>query len=131
MVMGSVLWMDRDSEPNLMEAYGRVARTGTPERFEIHLRPLEMWLSISAYSPRPDHFAAVFDDITDRKRTELAVERNRCVLESITRATDALLVYLDPDFNFVSVNDAYAASCRMRSEEMIGENHFVLFPHES
>ena len=32
------------------------------------------------------------------------------------------LVYLDRDFNFVRVNDAYAITCGYKPEEMIGKN---------
>ncbi len=66
----------RESQPELLETYGRVARSGHPERFEIDFRPLEMWLSISVYSPQPDHFVAVFDNITDRKRAEQALRES-------------------------------------------------------
>jgi PAS domain S-box-containing protein len=54
---------------------------------------------------------------------------SRTVLDAIMRNTDAMLVYLDRDFNFVAVNPAYARSCRMRPEEFIGKNHFALYPH--
>jgi transcriptional regulator with PAS, ATPase and Fis domain len=48
----------------------------------------------------------------------------RAILEAVTGATDVMLVYLDPDFNFVWVNNTYAQTCQMRLEEMIGRNHF-------
>jgi PAS domain S-box-containing protein len=38
------------------------------------------------------------------------------------------LVYLDRDFNFVRVNETYARTCGYRPEEMIGKNHFALYP---
>ncbi len=60
----------RDSDPELFEIYGRVARTGTPESFELYLKALDMWLAISVYSPGKEHFVAVFDVITERKRAE-------------------------------------------------------------
>jgi PAS domain S-box-containing protein len=40
------------------------------------------------------------------------------------------LVYLDRDFNFVRVNEAYAKTCGYKPEEMIGKNHFALYPDE-
>jgi len=72
---------------------------------------------------------AVVRDITERRRTEAAVRRERALLASITAATDAMLVFLDPQFNFVWVNEAYAAACRMRPEQMVGLNHFGLYPN--
>jgi PAS domain S-box-containing protein len=60
----------REAEPDLIETYGRVARQGTPERFETFLGSLGHWLSISVYSPAPGDFVAVFDVITERKRAQ-------------------------------------------------------------
>lgn len=60
----------KESSPELFEIYGRVASTGKPERFEINFEPLKSWLSISVYSPEREHFVAVFDNITARKRSE-------------------------------------------------------------
>lgn len=57
------------------------------------------------------------------------LQRGRMLLESVTAATDVMLVYLDPDFNFVWVNKVYADTCHMTPEQMIGKNHFVLYPH--
>ena len=55
---------------------------------------------------------------------------NRCaLLEAVAGATDVMLVYLDPEFNFVWVNMPYARTCRKRPEDMIGRNHFELYPH--
>ena len=68
-------------------------------------------------------------DISARAGVEAKLRRERALLATITATTDAMLVYLDPDFNFVWVNQAYADTCRMSAEELIGKNHFALFPH--
>jgi PAS domain S-box-containing protein len=60
----------RESDGELFETYGRVALTGKPERFELYVKALQMWFSISVYSPEKEHFVAVFDVITERKRIE-------------------------------------------------------------
>ena len=62
-------------------------------------------------------------------RLEEALSRERSLLESVTRATDFMLAFFDPQFNFVWVNPAYAKSCRMKPEELVGKNHFALYPH--
>lgn len=60
----------REDYPELFEIYGRVATTGQPEKFEIYLEPIAAWLSISVYSTEKEHFIAVFENITDRKKAE-------------------------------------------------------------
>ena len=62
----------RETNPELLKIYGRVARSGTPERFEVDLKPLGVWFSVSVYSTQRDHFVAIFDNITARKHAELA-----------------------------------------------------------
>ncbi len=59
-----------DIESSWIDTYGRVALTGTPIHFENFSRTLNKSFEVSAYSPRPGQFAAVFLDITERKRTE-------------------------------------------------------------
>ena len=60
----------KDANPELFEIYGRVALTGQKEKFEVFFKPLSLWLSISVYSPAKGYFAAVFEDITERKKME-------------------------------------------------------------
>jgi PAS domain S-box-containing protein len=67
----------RETNPELFEIYGRVARSGRPERFEVYLEALDMWLSISVYSPAEGHFVAVFDNITARRQAEEALRESQ------------------------------------------------------
>lgn len=68
-------------------------------------------------------------DITERQRAEEALRREQNLLDSVMQTTDVMLVLLDRQFNFVWVNPAYAETCRLKPEEMIGKNHFALYPH--
>ncbi|HEU4682868.1 MAG TPA: PAS domain S-box protein [Nitrospira sp.] len=67
--------------------------------------------------------------LIERYQTEETLRQREMLLQTVTAATDVMLVQLDCDFNFVWVNRAYAETCRMAPEEMIGKNHFVLYPH--
>ena len=42
--------------------------------------------------------------------------------------SEVMLAYLDLDFNLVYVNSAYAQRTDHSSEELVGKNHFDLFP---
>ncbi len=59
-----------------------------------------------------------------------ALERERDTLRAIMENTHTQLAYLDPDFNFVRVNSAYASGSGHTKEELLGRNHFELFPSQ-
>lgn len=69
-------------------------------------------------------------DITQRKSAEEELRRQQDLLVAVTMNTSAQLVYLDRDFNFVWVNTAYSKSCAKSPEELVGRNHFEIYPHE-
>ena len=87
-----------------------------------------------------EHILKTVRDSSEHKRLERDLHRANvatvnalryqcALLEAVTGATDVMLVYLDPEFNFVWVNEAYAKTCGMHPDEMVGQNHFVLYPH--
>jgi PAS domain S-box-containing protein len=62
--------------PEIIPIYGEVASTGKPAAFEVFFKPLNVWLAISVYSPRKEHFVALFDNITERKQVEEALKES-------------------------------------------------------
>jgi len=91
-------------------------------------------------------FARTFDDMAEallqKEKLQLAseaaveearksLERERNLLQSVMNgAKNSHLVYLDRNFNFSRVNETYAETCGYKPEEMIGKNHFALYPDE-
>ena len=96
----------RQDDPELLEIYGRVARTGVPERLEKYVESLHLWFDILVYSSRQDHFVAVFDVITKRKQAEVALRaselRFRTLLEdapmAISLSRDGINLYANKRF---------------------------------
>jgi PAS domain S-box-containing protein len=78
----------RETNPELLQVYGRVAKTGRPEKFETYVAPMGIWFSISVYSPARDHFVAVFENITKRRHAEEALRasemRFRRLIENVS-----------------------------------------------
>ncbi|MGA9992884.1 MAG: PAS domain S-box protein [Thiobacillaceae bacterium] len=102
----------RETDPELMERYRRVAKSGQPERFEQFVTALQMWFSILVYSPQADHFVAVFDVITDRKRAEFELIRERGFLKTLLRTL--------PDLVWLKDSGGVYLACNARFEQMYG-----------
>jgi HD-GYP domain-containing protein (c-di-GMP phosphodiesterase class II)/PAS domain-containing protein len=77
----------RESNPELFEVYGRVAATGQSEHCETYLEALQAWLSIAVYSSEPEHFIAVFDNITERLQHERELQVAATVSEALRGAS--------------------------------------------
>jgi PAS domain S-box-containing protein len=95
-----VLPTTRADNPELLEAYERVAATGEPEEFEIDFRPLDMSLRVTALCPEPGHFVAIFENITARKTAENALLDTNLRLErmvyDVAESMGRIVEYRDP-----------------------------------
>jgi PAS domain S-box-containing protein len=63
-----------DDPAHWIDIYGAVALEGKEFRFEQFAEPLGKWYSVSTYCPKKGYFATVFEDITERKLTEEALQ---------------------------------------------------------
>jgi PAS domain S-box-containing protein len=121
------------ANPELFEIYGRVALTCKEERFEVFFKPLSLWLFVSVYCPQKGYFAAVFEDITERKKAGEAlsraneeleervrkrteqVSRERQRLYNVLETLPAYVVLLDKDYCVPFANKVF--------RERFGESH--------
>lgn len=67
----------------IIQIYGKVALTGKQANFEYPIPSLGKYYEVAAYSPRKNHFIALFTDITERKKAEDKLKQARDHLEEI------------------------------------------------
>lgn len=69
-------------------------------------------------------------EITEHRKAERELRDSNELLEQIFSTTHFLLAYLDSDFNFIRVNEAYARAGNQPQDYYIGKNHFGLYPNK-
>lgn len=106
------------------QIYGEVARTGEPIRFQRFAEALKRWYDVYAFrvgDPRERKVAVLFNDITERKRTEEALHRQQRRLQLISDSVPALISYVDPECRYQFCNRAYSDWFGLSCEEIIGK----------
>ncbi len=81
-------------EPFWYETYGKIARTGTPMRFENHAADMHRWFEVYAFRigvPESRVVAILFKDITARVQTESQLRESA---ERLRLATEAANIFV-------------------------------------
>ena len=137
----------KEDNPELFEIYGRVALTGQKDKDEHFQKYLNLWLNVSVYSPAKGYFAAILEDITERKKVEQSLRENEAKFRTLAEHSPNMIfinhrgrvVYANkkceeitgysreelycPDFNFLSLNaPEYAETVKLSyAKHMKGE----------
>ncbi len=85
----------KDDDFDWIGVYGRVALEGGSIRFERRSPSSNRWLAVSVYSPTAGYFAAVFDDVSERRRAEEALRESHQRLVSILDGIQADICVID------------------------------------
>lgn len=113
----------KETNPEMFEIFGRVSSTGVNETFETYVKFMEKWLNISVFSPEKNHFVAVFEDITERKNSELALANSEEKFREVfNNANDAMFlqrICKSGPGKFIEVNDRASKSLGYSKEEMV------------
>jgi PAS domain S-box-containing protein len=93
----------------LIEIYGKVALTGEAVVFEQFFESLQRYYHISAYRVGQGRFATVFQDITDRKKVEEALQSERNNLKAIFASSPVGKLLLDEELMIADANTELAS----------------------
>ena len=117
--ISSILPDFRVTSADLFGLYDRVARGGGAERVETYVEALDDWFSLAVYSPKPEHFIAVFDVVTERKKAQQALERDNEALEAFVAERTAELA---------QARDAALAANNAKSAFLANMSHEIRTP---
>jgi DNA-binding CsgD family transcriptional regulator len=69
----------KKDNPEIFEHYGKVARTGQPVKYEVHVKSLNIWLKVSAHCPQKGYFISIFENISHLKNAieEIAHQKDQ------------------------------------------------------
>jgi len=122
----------RESDPELFEICGRVASTGTPERFEGFVVALEMWFLVSVYSPKQGHFVAVFDVTTKRDAADDVLRASEASYRTLfEKSSDGILMADIETKMFRHANPAVARMLGYSESELCTMSIADIHPTES
>ncbi|MFP5504756.1 MAG: PAS domain S-box protein [Gammaproteobacteria bacterium] len=115
----------------LIERVGRIARNGAPEQFEVYVRAMQAWFSLSVYSPETDHAVVLFDVITERKLAEERLRRSEERYLDIFDNTSDLIQCVSPDGAFLYTNRAWRETLGYTEQDIPTLNLFDVLHSDS
>ncbi|OGV93609.1 hypothetical protein A3B57_00470 [Microgenomates group bacterium RIFCSPLOWO2_01_FULL_47_10] len=111
----------KHTNPELIEIYGRVSKTGNPEKFTSASDAFGGCLSVSVYSPQKDYFIAMFENITERKRSEDLLRETELRYRTLFEGAPFGIVVLDPESEgFIDFNLQACKQLGYEREEFAG-----------
>ncbi|HWQ18424.1 MAG TPA: PAS domain S-box protein, partial [Methanotrichaceae archaeon] len=108
------------TESYWIDTYGHVALTGQQLRFENYSAEFDKYFEVIAYSPSPGQFATLFIDITDRKKTERALQESEEKYRDLLENANDLIQSISPQGEFIYVNRAWKETLGYEDGEVSG-----------
>ncbi len=102
--------------------YGKVALSGEPVQFESHAAALDKWYTVSAFSPKKGFFAAIFSDITGRRRAEEALKKSEGKYRWLFDSAGDAVVTIDPEDKITSWNKSAESIFGWAAKEVMGKS---------
>ena len=108
-------------EPPYLDQFAQVTRTGEPMLFETEFSGLARHFSISVVALEGNLFATVFEDITQRKRTQQALDELNRQLQGKNRELEQVVYVASHDLRSPLVNiDGYGRELEYEISELRG-----------
>ena len=133
-------WTERvhpEDATKMASAWKECVRDETPWDYEYRIRDrfgdyrtvLSRGTPVRGAQGQVISWSGINLDITERRSYVEALGDSMQQLDTVVNTTHILLAYMDPQFNFIWVNKAYAESDEKDPSYFPGKNHFDLFPY--
>ena len=119
--ISEILPYHKNENPELFNIYERVSRTGVSEKIETFVAALEIWFSISVYSSKKGQFLVIFDNITERKKTQESLLFNEAQFRGLFTQSHVGTAIVGLDKCFIKINDAFCGFLGYTEKEMLGK----------
>ncbi len=107
-----------EDNPESLAMFGRVAQSGEPARWEHYLAALDRWFSFAIYSPAPGEVVIVTDNISERKRAELALRQSEVRFRQLFAVVPVPLCFVTREGVIVDVNERFTETFGYSREEL-------------
>ena len=120
-----------------VSAWKQCVRDETPWEYQYRIRDrfgnyrtiLSRGTPVLSYRGQVISWSGINLDISERMDYIEALGESKQQLDTVVNTTHILLAYMDPEFNFIWVNRAYAEADGKDPAFFSGKNHFDLFPY--
>jgi len=118
-------------DPWWIETYARLVETGEPIRFERYTPSLDRWYAVVAFARGGDQFAALYDDITSRKKAEQALRATESRFRTLVQnVRDYAIFIVDPSGIITEWTEGAERVMGYRAQEAIGQHVSLLYSKE-
>ncbi len=114
----------KKQEVNPIAILGRTAITGETVISEYYNKDVGKWLLAKSFSPMKDHAAILFEDITEKRKMEKELEKERKATQQYLDIVNIILTVIDANENVILVNKKGCELLGYEHEEIIGKNWF-------
>lgn len=84
----TVFEFDPNYDPDLIQWYDNVAKTGTACHNEVYYPPIDKYFGVQSYCPKPGQVASVFQDITEQVKASKIIREKNVELEKANAEKD-------------------------------------------
>jgi PAS domain S-box-containing protein len=109
-----------ETDPFLIETYGKVALTGKPDTFDFYNKYTDRHFMITAYQPEEGQFASVFQNVTEQKQAEEELRKSEERYKEIVEDTNDLIIKVDHNGLIVFANYMANKIFGLPQEDIIG-----------